>query len=69
MAAALAYFKILSQNLRLYQNKWLDHLEQMDTTRLPKLAFQYQLQEWWDMKNQDEETKNTLSFKGTGLKT
>jgi hypothetical protein len=41
----------------------------MDTTRLPKLAFQYQPQEWWDMKDQDEETKNTLSFKGTGLKT
>jgi hypothetical protein len=30
------------EDIKLYQKKWLDHLERMDRSRLPKLAFQYQ---------------------------
>jgi hypothetical protein len=29
--------------IKLYQKKWLDHLERMDRSLLPKLAFQYKL--------------------------
>jgi hypothetical protein len=28
--------------IKLYQKKWLDRLERMDRSRLPRLAFQYQ---------------------------
>jgi hypothetical protein len=31
--------------IKLYQKKWLDHLERMDRSRLPELAFQYQPRE------------------------
>jgi hypothetical protein len=29
-------------NIKLYQKKWLDHLERMDRSCLPRLALQYQ---------------------------
>jgi hypothetical protein len=32
----------IAEDIKLYQKKWLDHLDRMDRSRLPKLAFQYQ---------------------------
>jgi hypothetical protein len=32
----------LTEGIKLYQKRWLDHLERMDRSCLPKLAFQYQ---------------------------
>jgi hypothetical protein len=57
--------------IKLYQKKWLYDLERMDRSRLPELAFQYQLGNGgiWEDQDEDGETKNTLNFKGEGLKT
>jgi hypothetical protein len=30
------------EDMKLYQKKWLDHLERTDRSRLPRLAFHYQ---------------------------
>jgi hypothetical protein len=56
------------EDIKLYQHKWLDHLERMDRSRLPKLAFLGDGGIWEDQ-DEDGETRNTLSFKGTDLKT
>jgi hypothetical protein len=37
------------EDIKLYQKKWLDHLERMDRSRLLRLAFQYQPHGWRDM--------------------
>jgi hypothetical protein len=37
------------EDKKLYQKKWLDHLERMDGSHLQKLAFQYQPQGQTDM--------------------
>jgi len=33
------------KEIKLYQEKWLQHLQRMDTNRLPKQALQYKLKE------------------------
>jgi hypothetical protein len=60
----------LIEDIKLYQKSRLDHLERMDTSRLPKRAFQYQPPGRQDAgrPRKNEMIKNTLSFKGTGLK-
>jgi hypothetical protein len=55
------------EDMKLYQKKWLEHLEGMDgswlsSTNLGDGGI-------WEDQDEDGETKNTLSFKGTGLKT
>jgi hypothetical protein len=30
------------EDIKQYQRRWVDHLERMDRSRLPRLAFQYQ---------------------------
>jgi hypothetical protein len=59
------------KDIKLYQKKWLDRLERMDRNRLPRLAFQYHLGDGgiWEDQEEDGETKNILSFKGTDFKT
>jgi hypothetical protein len=46
-------------------------MERMDRSRLLKLAFQYYPRDGgiWEDQDKDGETKNALSFKGTGLNT
>jgi hypothetical protein len=39
----------IAEDIKLYQKKRLDHLERMDRSRLPKLAFQYQPLGRWDI--------------------
>jgi hypothetical protein len=36
------------EDIKQYQRRWVDHLERMDRSRLPRLAFQYQPQGWRD---------------------
>jgi hypothetical protein len=36
------------EDIKQYQRRWVDHLERMDRSRLPRLAFQYQPREWRD---------------------
>jgi hypothetical protein len=36
------------EDIKQYQRRWVDHLERMDRSRLPKLAFQYQPRGWRD---------------------
>jgi hypothetical protein len=36
------------EDIKQYQRRWVDHLEQMDRSRLPRLAFQYQPRGWRD---------------------
>jgi hypothetical protein len=33
-------------DIKQYQRRWVDHLERMDRSRLPRLAFQYQPWGW-----------------------
>jgi hypothetical protein len=33
---------VVEDIIKLYQKKWSDHLERMDRSRLPRLAFQHQ---------------------------
>jgi hypothetical protein len=59
------------EDIKQYQRRWVDHLERMDRSRLPRMAFQYNLGDGGigEDQEQDGRTRNTLSFKGTGLKT
>jgi hypothetical protein len=34
------------EDIKQYQRRWVDHLERMDRSRLPRLAFQYQPRGW-----------------------
>jgi hypothetical protein len=34
------------EDIKQYQRRWIDHLERMDRSRLPRLAFQYQPRGW-----------------------
>jgi hypothetical protein len=36
------------EDIKQYQRRWVDHLERMDRSRLPRLAFQYQPRGWRD---------------------
>jgi hypothetical protein len=36
------------EDIKQYQRRWVDHLERMDRSRLPRLAFQYQSRGWRD---------------------
>jgi hypothetical protein len=58
-------------NNRVEDIKLLDRMERMDRNRLPRLAFQCHLDDggMWEDQEEDGETKNILSFKGTDLKT
>jgi hypothetical protein len=61
----------LIEYIKLYQKSWLDRLERMDRSRLPKLVFQYQPRGLRDVgrPRKHVKIKKTLSLKGTGLKT
>jgi hypothetical protein len=58
------------QDIKLYKKSWLDHLQRMNRSRLPRLNFQYQPRGRRDAgrPGKDGKFKNTLSFKRTGLK-
>jgi hypothetical protein len=60
----------LIEDIELYQKSWLDHLERMDRSRLPKLAFQYQPRGRRDAGRPGKyvQMKTTLGLRGTGLK-
>jgi hypothetical protein len=55
----------------LYQKKWLDHLKEWIEATYRGWLSSTNLGdgEIWEDRDEDGETKNTLSFKGTGLKT
>jgi hypothetical protein len=55
------------EGIKMYQKKWLDHLRRMDKIRLQRMALQYQPRDGgiWEDQDEDGETTNTLSFKGT----
>jgi hypothetical protein len=36
------------EDSKQYQRGWVDHLERMDRSRLPRLAFQFQPRGWWE---------------------
>jgi hypothetical protein len=36
-------------DVKVYKRKWLDNVERMNRSRLPKLAFQYEPRRRWDV--------------------
>jgi hypothetical protein len=53
------------EDIKLYQKIWIDPLERMDSSRLPKPAFQYQPRGRRDVgrPRKNRKIKNTLRFK------
>jgi hypothetical protein len=59
------------EDIKLYQKSWLDQLERMDRTAYRGWLSSTNLQDGgiWENRDEDGETKNTLSFKGIDLMT
>jgi hypothetical protein len=57
--------------MQLCQKSWLDHVEKMDRSQLPKLASQYQRGDDRMLEDPGKDGKilDSLSFKGTGVET
>jgi hypothetical protein len=59
------------EDIKLYQKSWLNQLERMDRTAYWGWFSSTNLEDGgiWEDRDEDGETKNTLSFKGTDLMT
>jgi len=53
-----------------YQEKWLKHVQRMDTNRIPKQALQYKPkdEDTLDDRGRDGGTNSILRIQGTGIK-
>jgi hypothetical protein len=56
----------ISQNIvkeiKQYQEKWLQHMQRMDTNRIPKQALQYKPKGRRNIRTTEKEMEGTISF-------
>jgi hypothetical protein len=58
------------KKIKQYQEKWLQHIQRMDTNRIPKQALQYKPKgpRHMDNRGRDGGTNFILRIQGTGIK-
>jgi hypothetical protein len=50
------------KEIKQYQEKWLQHVQRMDTNRIPKQALQYKPKGRRNIRTTEEEMEKTISF-------